>query len=293
MVKGPFIAVDWGTTNRRCYLIESDDRVMGSERDERGILRLSVNDYEQEVRVIRARFGDLPLLCAGMVGSNRGWHEIPYVEAPADLPAIASRAVWVAPGVAILPGVSLITADRVDVMRGEEVQFLGAVAARLVPPAALLCQPGTHCKWARISCGTLHEFTTAMTGELFALLKDHSLLGAHLDGPVDDGAAFLEGVAAASRHDLLASLFSARAASILGRRPEQDIPAYVSGLLIGSDVGARVKPGIDVFLLADAQLGALYAAAITALGGKVHLIDSHTAFTAGITALWRLIDESA
>ena len=292
-MKGPFIAIDWGTTNRRSYHIDSDGQVMGSERDDLGILRLSVNDYAKEIRVIRARFGDLPILCAGMVGSNRGWQEIPYVEAPADLPAIASGAVWVAPGIAILPGVSLVAEHRVDVMRGEEVQFLGAVAARLVPPAALLCQPGTHCKWAWISAGMLHEFTTAMTGELFALLKNHSLLSAHLDGPVDDGAAFHEGVADAARHDLLASLFGVRAASLLGRRPEQDMGAYVSGLLIGSDVGARVKAEIDVYLLADPELGALYAAAIRALGGIAHLIDSHAAFTAGITALWRHLDDPA
>lgn len=292
-MKGPFIAVDWGTTNRRCYLIKGDGRVVRSDHDDRGVLRLSVNDYAQEVRMIRARFGDLPMLCAGMIGSNRGWHEMGYVEAPADLLAIASRACWVAPEVAILPGVSLLTADRVDVMRGEEVQFLGAVAAGLVPPSALLCQPGTHCKWAWISDGILHEFTTAMTGELFALLKSHSLLSSYLGGPIDDGAAFRGGVTDAAQHDLLASLFSVRAASILGRKPEEDMAAYVSGLLIGSDVGARVRPGTEVFLLADAQLGGLYAAAITALGGKAHLIDSHAAFAAGATALWRLLDEPA
>lgn len=291
-MKGPFIAVDWGTTNRRCYLIEND-RVIRRERDDHGVLSLSVDDYAQEVRTIRARFGDLPILCAGMVGSNRGWHEIHYVEAPADLPAIASHASWVAPGVAILPGVSLLTTGRVDVMRGEEVQFLGAVAAHLVPPTALLCQPGTHCKWAWISAGILRDFTTAMTGELFALLKNHSLLSSYLGDPIDDGAAFHEGIADASRHDLLASLFSVRAASLLGRRPEQDMASYVSGLLIGSDVSVRVSPGIEIYLLADAQLGGLYAAAITELGGKAHLIDSHAAFTAGIMALWRRLDEPA
>lgn len=233
-MKGAFIAVDWGTTNRRCYLIESDGRVVRSKSDDRGILRLSGNDYAREVHAIREWFGDLPMLCAGMVGSNRGWHEIPYVEAPADLQAIAAHAAWVDLGIAILPGVSLTVADRADVMRGEEVQFLGAVAACLVPPAALLCQPGTHCKWAWTSAGILHEFTTAMTGELFALLKNHSLLSGHLDGSVVDGAAFQEGVVNASQHDLLASLFSVRAANLLGRRREQDMAAYSVSDCVGN-----------------------------------------------------------
>ena len=284
---GAFIAVDWGTTNRRAYLIE-DGVTLRTERDGAGILAVASGGFADAAGELRARFGGAPMLLAGMVGSNRGWIDAGYVSCPAGLDALASRLVSPAEGVWIVPGVSTVAGNRADVMRGEEVQLLGAVAAGLAPPDALLAQPGTHCKWARMAAGAIAGFATAMTGEMFALLRDHALIGAAMTGAVSDGAAFRAGVDRAVEGDLTTALFGVRPASLLGLRDDADAASYVSGLLIGSDVRAHVRAGETVHLLADPALGALYGAALHRLGARAVLVDSHLAFIAGITRLWEL-----
>lgn len=281
-----FLAVDWGTTNRRIYLVE-DGTVADRLHDGRGVKTLARDAYPDEIAAMRARFGDLPVLMAGMVGSSIGWQDAGYVPAPAGLHAIAARLARIDARTAIIPGVSVTEGGRGDVMRGEEVQLLGAVAARLAPPDALLVQPGTHCKWAEMAAGRIARFTTAMTGELFALLRGHSILAPQLGGVVSIGPAFLEGVAAARNQGLGAALFGVRAAGLLGLRGDADAASYASGLLIGADVDAALRTFAhrDVHLLADPALGALYAAAIDAHGRGVHRIDSEAAFLAGIAAI--------
>lgn len=281
-----FIAIDWGTTNRRVFLIEGGS-VGRIERDEKGVT--AVEDFVAEAARIRARFGDLPLLMAGMVGSNIGWQQAPYVSAPAGLEDLAAGLLRIDDRTAIVPGVS--TTNPEDVMRGEEVQLLGAVAAGLAPRDALLAQPGTHCKWAEMRAGRIYRFTTAMTGELFALLRKGGLLAPQLAGDVTNGAAFREGVEEGARRDLAASLFGIRAAKLLGKRDDRDAASFASGLLIGADVAARLaeRPVDMVYILADPMLGGLYAAAIEANGSAACLIDSHAAFIAGILAIGKVV----
>ncbi|MDF7776388.1 2-dehydro-3-deoxygalactonokinase [Sphingomonas sp. AOB5] len=279
-----FLAVDWGTTNRRVFLIE-DGVVACTERDDQGVT--AVSDFAASVTGIRARFGDLPMLLAGMVGSNIGWRAAPYVAAPAGIAELAAGLMRIDARTAIIPGVSTLADGRADVMRGEEVQLVGAVAAGLAPGDALLVQPGTHCKWATMAGGRITGFTTAMTGELFALLRGHSLLAGQLQGEVSANPAFLEGVEEAKRRDLAASLFGIRAAKLLGTRDDSDAAAYASGLLIGSDVAARLEasPHETAHILSGPELGLLYVAAIEAHGRAATLIDSHAAFVAGIIAI--------
>ncbi len=282
-----FIAVDWGTTNRRAWRIE-EGRATEGLRDGDGIRSISAGDWARAASAIRAKLGPLPLLMAGMVGSNRGWADAGYVACPATLETLAGRLHRVDDEALIVPGVAFTDGPRADVMRGEEVQFLGAVAAGLAPADALMCQPGTHCKWARLAGGALTAFSTAMTGELFAILRDHSLIGAAMITPVADGPAFREGVARGGEGDLPAALFGVRAASVLGLRDDIDAAAYVSGLLIGSDCRSQVRPGETVHLLAEGELGRLYTTAIEALGASVVAIDSECAFLAGITRIREL-----
>ena len=283
------LAVDWGTTNRRVFALAADGTVLATERDGAGLLAVAAagGDFPAEAAAIRARFGDLPMICAGMVGSARGWVNVPYVACPAGLAELGERLAWAEPGrTAIVPG---LMDPAGDVMRGEEVQVLGAAAAGLVPADALLCQPGTNCKWARLRGGVVSDFATAMTGEIFALLKQHSLLAEFLTGAVEDGEAFRAGVRAGLADGLLTSLFRVRAAALLGQRSAADSAAYTSGLLIGSDIaGQHLAPGETVHILADPHLGALYAAAIAEAGGQSVPLDSHTAFIAGITRIWSL-----
>ena len=153
--------------------------------DGKGVLSVPDGGFPAAVAEIRQRLGDKPLLLAGMVGSNRGWKEAPYVPCPAGIDEIAAKLVWAGEREAIVPGVSYIGDGRADVMRGEEVQLLGAVAAGLVDPDALVCHPGTHNKWALLRRGNIHDFRTVMTGELFSLLKEHSILADLLQGEVE------------------------------------------------------------------------------------------------------------
>lgn len=284
MSSDAFLAVDWGTTNRRVYHVERG-RVTRTERDDLGVT--AVSDFAAEVAAIRQRFGDLPMILAGMVGSTIGWHVAPYVPLPVGIDALANNLLRIDARTAIVPGVATPAGMRPDVMRGEEVQLLGAVAAGLAPADALLVQPGTHCKWARVTDGRIVDFTTAMTGELFALLRSHGLLAPQLQAPVGATAAFLDGVDQARRGDLAASLFGIRAAKLLGTRDDSDASAYASGLLIGNDVMHRLAdtPTDVVHVLAGADLGGLYVAAVEANGRTAALIDSHDAFAAGIIAI--------
>lgn len=295
-MEAAYLAVDWGSTNRRVFVMAADGTAIATAQDDHGILAMAGGDFAAEAAAMRARWGDLPILCAGMVGSNRGWVDAGYVAAPASLAALVEAICWVEPGrTAIVPGVSRDDGSRADIMRGEEVQLLGAAAAGLVSADAWLCQPGTHAKWARLEQGRLADFTTAMTGEIFAQLGRGGLLADGLDGAVHGGAAFREGVRAASEGDLLARLFGARAALVLGKRDRADQASYVSGLLIGSDCAARLAgdfagaraAGVDV--LASPALGDLYRAALDELGCTARLVDSHAAFLAGITAIWSLL----
>lgn len=282
-----FIAVDWGTTNRRAWRIEGGHPA-DMMRDGTGILAIAPGDHAGAAATIRSRLGEGPMLLAGMIGSNRGWVDAGYVSCPATLEMLAAALVPAGDHAWIVPGVAIVDGSRGDVMRGEEVQLLGAVVAGLAPADALMCQPGTHAKWARVEGGALVRFATVMTGELFALLRDHALIGAAMRGAVADGPAFRDGVARSGDGDLTAALFGVRASSILGLRDDADAAAYVSGLLIGADCRAQVHPGRTVHLLADPALGALYAAAIGALGATAILVDSHAAFLAGITRIREL-----
>ena len=145
-----FIAVDWGTTNRRAYRLDAEGKNADEFEDGKGVLSVPAGGFPEAVKEIRDRLGDLPLLLAGMVGSNRGWKEAPYVPCPAGIDDLVQHLVWVGEREAIVPGVSYIGDGRADVMRGEEVQLLGAVANGSVDPMGMVCHPGTHNKWAML-----------------------------------------------------------------------------------------------------------------------------------------------
>ncbi|MES2443073.1 MAG: 2-dehydro-3-deoxygalactonokinase [Pseudomonadota bacterium] len=275
------IAIDWGTTNRRVFVLAADGAVEDRLADGLGIL--SVPDFPAAIADLRARFGDRRMLLAGMVGSNRGWIEAPYVRCPADLDALADGLAQ-AEGAAIVPGVC----DDADVMRGEEVQLLGAVAAGLMATDGRACLPGTHAKWAAFEGGAITGFRTVMTGEMFALLRNHSILSGQLEGEVQPGPAFAEGVRRALESgELLADLFGVRARGVLGSLAAADAPSYASGLLIGSDIriGLAFAGPDPVALIGDPRLTALYAAALAEAGRRCTEIDGEQAFLAGIRAL--------
>lgn len=284
-----FVAVDWGTTNRRTWAIDADGVADDEVADDHGIL--GVTDFAGEVAGLRARGGGRPLLMAGMIGSNRGWHEVPYVAAPAGLADVAAGVTWVADDVAIVPGVSFAedgTLGRADIMRGEEVQLLGAALLSAADGDGLVCHPGTHTKWAEMEGGLIARFRTVMTGDVFAALAHRSILSDLLGNPAPVDAAFLDGVdRGLEATDLTAELFAVRARVILGKAAAVHAASYISGLLIGSDVRiglGRIRADV-VAVLGERALTARFAAALTRAERNVVERDGDTAFVAGMKAI--------
>ena len=283
-----FIAVDWGTTNRRAYVVDGSGKSGAEFEDSKGVLSVETGGFPAAVAEIRQRLGDKPLMMAGMIGSNRGWKEVPYVPCPAGLDELAKGMVWVGDREGIVPGVSYIGNGRADVMRGEEVQLLGAVATGMIDQDALVCHPGTHNKWSLVRRGQLATFQTVMTGELFNLLKTHSILSDLLQGKVEPNDAFLAGAQHGwTNNDMSADLFAIRARVLLKQAKAEDAASYASGLLIGSDVriGLSEPLAAQVVVMGRPELTRLYAAAVKQAGREVIEVDGEKSFVAGISKI--------
>jgi 2-dehydro-3-deoxygalactonokinase len=279
-----FIAVDWGTTNRRAYRLDGSGHCVEEFDDDKGALAVSGGGFPAAIAEIRERLGDYPLLLAGMIGSNRGWQDAGYVSAPAGIDELVAALVWPGDREAIVPGVSYLKNDRADVMRGEEVQLLGGAAAGLIDPDGLVCHPGTHNKWVTMRGGKINGFRTVMTGELFSLLKEHSILSDLLQGEVEPNDVFKEAARYAIYNEALpADLFSVRARVILGQARKEDAASYASGLLIGSDVriGLSLPTGAQVTAVGRPDLTKLYAAAIGEASRDAVELDGEQCFLAG------------
>ncbi len=289
-----FIAVDWGTTNRRAYRVDGSGHCADEFEDSKGVLAVGDKGFPAAVQEIRDRLGDLPLLMAGMVGSNRGWVEAPYVPCPAGLDELAAKLAKAGEREFIVPGVSYSAPDRADVMRGEEVQLLGAVATGQVEHEGFVCHPGTHNKWCVLHQARLHNFQTVMTGELFSLLKAHSILADLLSAPVEVNDAFRAGVTKGLGEEALpADLFEIRARFLLGKARKEDAASFASGLLIGTDVriGLAIPAAAEVMVMGRPELTKLYAAAIRVAGRTAIEIDGEKSFLAGITEIAKRIDK--
>ena len=271
------VALDWGSSSLRAYLLGEGGTILERRAEPWGILQLPERDFRGAYARITAGWtgdsGLLPAIASGMIGSAQGWVEAPYVDLPAGAPQIARQLV-AAPGtpLRIVPGLAQ-RGTTPDVMRGEETQIVGALAARQDIADSLVILPGTHSKWVRLASGLVREFTTYMTGELFAVLRGHSILGrlapAGADAPPTVGAAFARGVSVAQRSvgGLGPVLFSARASVLVGDLPGESSLAYLSGLLIGDELRAGLaKGGRPAALIGDPALCARYAAALAQLG---------------------------
>lgn len=290
-----FIAGDWGTTNLRAWRLDAEGQVVARRDFALGVSRLERGTagevFETQVRPALGGEG-LPALLCGMIGSNLGWMAAGYLPCPADPAQLARGLAHPAPGVSIVPGLTCAGLSGPDVMRGEETQVLGWLAA---DPARrkgwrVLCLPGTHAKWVAVADGQIVRFLTAMTGELFDLLKTHSVLRAA--GAAEDMAAFTLGVMAAGDGSALANrLFSARGRFLAGDLAEASVESYLSGLLIGAEIGALWPDvrgeGDSVDIIGDAKLARLYAAALKQRKIKATIVDGETAALDGLRAIWR------
>ena len=295
------VVVDWGTSSFRGWLMSADGAALAESRGGEGMLHCAGGvGFAPVLRDHLARLGapaGAPVLICGMAGARQGWVEAPYLKTPTRLDALHEGAIRVdAPGdIRILPGIAQARADRPDVMRGEETQLLGVTEPDFT---GLVCIPGTHSKWIRIDAGSIVEFSTYMTGELFSVISQHSILTHAVEAagpPPADSERFREGLSAAlaAPTSLTASLFRLRAAQLLGFEHRADGAARLSGLLIGTeiaDAAHRHGPLRSVRLIAAGALGRLYGAALGAQGLDVTTIDAEQASRLGLakaaTKIW-------
>ncbi|MEL6807657.1 MAG: 2-dehydro-3-deoxygalactonokinase [Pseudomonadota bacterium] len=284
-----WIAVDWGTSHLRAWLMRGDGSVVERRQSDAGMGALDRAGFEPALRALVGDALPAPVLACGMVGSRQGWAEAPYATAPCAPPG-AGEAVQV-PGldVRILPGVK--QTKPADVMRGEETQIAGYLATH---PGfdGVICLPGTHTKWVHISAGEIVSFRTAMTGEMFALLSTQSVLR-HSMGRGWDAASFASGVSQAlSRPEgLAASLFSLRAEGLLDGLNPDAARARLSGLLIGAELAA-MRPywlGQQVALIGAESLSRAYADALAMQSVPCHSAGVEDMTLAGLTAAWTQI----
>lgn len=284
------LALDWGTSSLRAYLLGEQGQVLQERHSSHGIQHLpqaGAAGFEQALASIAADWLQnqprLPVVAGGMVGSAQGWKEAPYVRCPASMETLAQHCVQVRSqlgvDIMIAPGVLLDDPAQVpDVMRGEEIQIAGALAQGLESERACVVLPGTHSKWVWLDHGAITQFATYMTGELFAVLRQHSILGrllpldAVLDPALAD-AAFLQGLDAAQEADgraLTHQLFAARTLGLTQRLAPEYLADYLSGLLIGHELIsglAQARPlleaGAPLLLIGDAKLCLRYRLALT------------------------------
>jgi 2-dehydro-3-deoxygalactonokinase len=261
------------------------------------MLSISPDGWETAFADLTRALGGPPprlSLLAGMAGADRGWRMAPYLPCPASIEDLARALCWVSPGaVAIVPGLSFADDATADVMRGEETQVLGAAAAALVPPDCFTCHPGTHTKWTVLHDGRVTGFRTAMTGELFALLKQHSILADRMRDEVVAGPDFDAGVERGLAGGALAAdLFTIRADALGGLGRISNGAAYASGVLIGSDVrgGLSMSAERTVHIIARQDIAALYVRAIEQAGRSAVAIDGGTAVLAGLQRIAELVE---
>lgn len=243
------IAIDWGTSSLRAYRLGSDGEIEDTIAAPLGILKVPDRDFdrvfEETVGPWLSRVGDVPILTSGMIGSRQGWLEAPYLSCPVGVQDLAGqliplhtrqgRTIW------FVPGVTRIDEDGVpDVMRGEETQIIASLKDSLAGQGIFVL-PGTHSKWAVAQDGRIVWFATFMTGEVFAVLREHSILGRLMEEEGEDRAAFERGLAYGYEHNvrrggLLKRLFSTRTLGLFDVVPQTGLRSYLSGLLIGAEI---------------------------------------------------------
>lgn len=301
MIENGFLAVDWGTTNLRAWVVDRNGQTLRRSEFSLGIGSLQPGEAARHFRdtvrpALDAR--ELPAIMCGMIGSTLGWEVAPYLDCPADAGSLreALHRVDVAgPPVWIVPGLRAERPDGgPDVMRGEETQLFGWVAedpGRRVGER-LLCLPGTHAKWVRMVDGRIETFVTSMTGELFALLSTHSILRS--SETQEDDAAFSLGMRAAGDGNALASrLFTARSRVVGGDMTPSQVESYLSGMLISAEAAAipsllGIGPRTKITLIGRPSLGVRYYQALASHGFDAEIVDGEEA---GLTGMKTLISE--
>jgi len=294
------IGLDWGTSSLRAYLLGENGACLAETNGAFGILNVADGNFDAVYLRLCAgwqrEFGPLPVVASGMIGSRQGWLEAPYVPCPATPVEIAACLVSLQASdgarIHIVPGLSCRNAQGTpDVMRGEETQLLGVIDTG---GNALWVLPGTHSKWTRSAGGTIDGFATYMTGELYALLREHSILGRLMPAgphaePQADPVAFQRGVSYGLSADaeLARMLFSVRTLGLFGEVPIEGLADYLSGLLLGTEVRDALAqwPSAGVIgLIGEPGLCERYRMALESAGARAQAVFADAA----PRGLWRV-----
>jgi 2-dehydro-3-deoxygalactonokinase len=270
------VGIDWGTSSLRAFLIGADGQVLDAVSSPDGIMQVSGKNFEAVFDRLIGPLIDgrrLPVLASGMITSRNGWVEAPYVALPLGASGLANALVphGIANGTRIhfITGASTEHAGRPDVMRGEETQIIGASALGLNEGTFVM--PGTHSKWVHVADGKIVDFSTYMTGEIFAALKVHTILGTLMEGDDFNEEAFEMGVAAGlnSKAGLLHDLFYVRTLPLMGKMPKSATADFMSAMLISTEVAAATRQLNDVgtiTIVGRNDLSDRYARALDAAG---------------------------
>ncbi len=287
------IAVDWGTSNFRAFRLGADGTILARRSSPCGILRVKLGRFPE---ILRAEVGDWlaagekHILLCGMIGSRQGWVEAGYLPCPAGISDLANSVVEVpfaGAQVLLVPGVAGLDSDGVpEVMRGEETEAVGMLDS--CNGEGVVCFPGTHSKWIRLSDHKIVSFITCMTGELYSALGKCTILERTMTtGGSIDSTAFQQGVArSADSGGLLHHLFGVRTLALMDQLDQHASASYLSGLLIGHEVRAAMPSSTQVHLTGAAPLCSLYAQAIEACAGS-SILENEDAAARGLALIGR------
>ncbi|GAA6181383.1 2-dehydro-3-deoxygalactonokinase [Shimia sp. NS0008-38b] len=289
-----WIAVDWGTSKLRVWAM-SGGEVLATAHSDKGMSKLAKPEFETALLELVEDWlgaGQTDVIACGMVGARQGWVEAPYSEVPA--PALAPQPIQVPDTdarlrVFVVPGLKQM--KPADVMRGEETQVGGFLSLKH-DWDGVLCLPGTHTKWVHVSANEAVSFRTFMTGEVFEMLSEQSVLRHSIkDGWDADAFAAGMDVTLSRPETLAAELFSIRASDLLLATPSAELRARLSGLLIGAELAASRAYwlGQQIAVIGDSALSDVYATALRAQGAQVDIADCEEMTLAGLTAARNLL----
>ncbi len=294
------IVVDWGTTHLRAYRLTPSGEIEARKSVPKGIMSIARGEFAAalgEVLDDWHQLSDGPILMSGMIGSRQGWFEVPYVECPAGLHELAAgvklvpwtgtRTVFICPGL-----VCRDTESIPDVMRGEEVQIVGALWGIFETESATICLPGTHSKHAVVQNSRIERFLTHMTGEVFALLRDHSILGRLTTERRSNLDAFDDGLRRAKHGSgLLHHVFGVRTRGLMNELDAASLTDYLSGILIGHELISSPLQS-PALIVGDPTLCALYERAFMHFGVEAEVISADVATTRGLYAIGKLVERN-
>lgn len=291
-MKDYYILGDWGTSSARFYLFKEGKIVDSVKGTGIKFCKSPKDAFHKTVEPWIKSHGSLTSVLCGMVGANIGWREAGYCPCPAGASDLAAQLTSFSTEhgvVNIVPGVKTMESltGLPDVMRGEETQIFGWAKAQ--SNDGMLCLPGTHTKWVQFRDGKICNFVSSMNGELFNILKDHSvLIGAETLPDATIGDEFRRGVKTGSSGiSLNQLLFSVRALQLEGEYDKVQAKSYLLGLLIGSDVkdGLNYFSDQDLSIIGGLAPSSFYAEAIRHLGGNANIYDGQEASLQGLQAI--------